>query len=1005
MIVIEHTGFLAGDYSTKILQMAGQVEQADGASPLNEAAQLAITSDWSRARHLLALDDEDRALVGYAQFDPRDASAQFFISPEHRGKGLGAQLLNQLIVRYSPATCWSFGTLEPARKLAERFGFEQTRQLLLMGRELNEVPDFQAPEGFTIDTYKNTDINRLVKVNAEAFKDHPEQGAMTETDFRSRFSEDWFKPESLLVARDASGQLVGFHWIKIEPESPEEAEVYVIGVAPEHEGKGLGRALLLSGLRHMISRGAKTAKLFVEAANDRVVTLYRNSGFDTLNVDTSYSAPEKPIFLSDDARTEGESVSDDPLNKDLPDNRYTDRELSWLEFNNRVLDLAKDAPRTPLLERVQFCGIFSSNLDEFFMVRVAGLKRRIDAGVAVKSAAGITPRDLYDAILRRTHELVSEQARVFNEELRPQLAEEGIHIIGWDDLTLEEQDEMQTVFTERIFPILTPLAVDQSHPFPYISGLSLNLGILLRNPETGSEQFARIKVPAIIDRFMQVTPGRFLPLEELISHHLSLVFGGMEIMHCVTFRVTRNEDVEMEEDDAENILTALEKELLRRKVGRPPVRLEVEDDIDEKMLDMLVRALDVSEKEVFKLPAPLDMTGLGDIHGIDREDLKYPGFLPKTHPDLAEIETSNPADIFTQIRKHDVLLHHPYDSFATSVERLIEQAASDPKVLAIKQTLYRTSGDSPIIDALIEAAKAGKQVLAVVEIKARFDEQANIAWARKLEKYGVHVVYGMVGLKTHCKLMLIVRDEGKHGLRRYAHIGTGNYNSKTARQYEDMGLLTCNPIITDDVARLFNHLSGMTQENHYRRLMVAPEGIRTGLIERINGETANALAGKPARIRIKVNSIVDEAITDALYRASQAGVKVQMWVRGICAVRPGVPGLSENIQIISVLGRYLEHSRIYWFENGGTPIVGIGSADLMHRNLDRRVEAIVGISNPRHIAQIDDMLNVAFDENTVQWRLHDQDYEVNIYKEDGTPKLHIQDYLIQQTTARTRRKK
>ena len=1003
MIVIEHTGFFSSGYPQKILGLAAQAKDADGVGPLNEAAQLALTSDWSCASHLLALDDDSQEMLGYGQFDPRDASAQFFIAPDHRGQGLGSQLLKQIMIRYRPATCWSFGTLEPARRIAEKLGFANTRQLLLMGRELHEIPHTEVPEGFTIDTYKNTDLTRLVEVNAQAFRDHPEQGAMTITDFRSRFSEDWFDPESLLVARDASGTLVGFHWIKIEAESPQEAEVYVICVDPEHEGKGLGRALLLSGLRRMVERGAKTAKLFVEAANERVVELYKNSGFTTLNVDSSYSAPEESE--DPEARTEGDSVTEDPLTTELPEDRYTDRELSWLEFNNRVLDLAKDAPRTPLLERVQFCSIFSSNLDEFFMVRVAGLKRRIDAGVAVKSAAGITPRDLHDAILSRTHELVGEQARVFNEELRPELETEGIKILKWDELSLEEQEDMHAVFTERVFPILTPLAVDQSHPFPYISGLSLNLGVLLRNPESGTEQFARIKVPANLDRFMQVAPGRFLPLEELLSQHLNVIFGGMEILQSVTFRVTRNEDVEMEEDDAENILTALEKELLRRKVGRPPVRLEVEDDIDEKMLDMLVQELNVSEKEVFKLPAPLDMTGLGDLCDIDREDLKYPGFLPKTHPDLAEIETSNPADIFTQIRKHDVLLQHPYDSFATSVERLIEQAASDPKVLAIKQTLYRTSGDSPIIDALIEAAKAGKQVLAVVEIKARFDEQANIKWARKLEKYGVHVVYGMVGLKTHCKLMLIVRDEGKYGLRRYAHIGTGNYNSKTARQYEDMGLLTCNPIITDDAARLFNHLSGMTQENHYRRLLVAPEGIRTGLIGRINGEIANALDGKPARIRIKVNSVVDEAITDALYRASQAGVKVQMWVRGICAIRPGVPGLSENIQIISVLGRYLEHSRVYWFENGGKPIVGIGSADLMHRNLDRRVEAIVGISNPRHIAQIDDMLNVAFDDNTVQWRLHDQEYEVSIYNEDGTPKMHIQDYLINATKERTRRKK
>ncbi len=474
----------------------------------------------------------------------------------------------------------------------------------------------------------------------------------------------------------------------------------------------------------------------------------------------------------------------------------------------------------------------------------------------------------------------------------------------------------------------------------------------------------------------------------------------MEVREHFTFRVTRNEDVEVEEDDAENILFALEKELLSRKVGRPPVRLEVEDTIDDEMLALLSSELDISSKEIYKLPAPLDLTGLFGLASVDREDLSYPGFLPKTHPDLAMgIETSKPADIFKALRKKDVLVQHPYDSFATSVQRLIEQAAADPQVLAIKQTLYRTSGDSPIVDALIEAAMAGKQVLALVEIKARFDEQANIAWARKLEKYGVHVVYGMVGLKTHCKLMLVVRDEPE-GLRRYAHVGTGNYNPKTARQYEDIGLLTSNPVITDDVARLFNHLSGMTQETNYRRLLVAPDGIRSGLITNIEREIANHQAGLPARIRIKVNSIVDEAVVDALYRASMAGVPVDMWVRGICALRPGVPGLSENLRVRSILGRFLEHSRLFWFENAGHPIVGIGSADLMHRNLDRRVEAIVAITHADHIAQISELFDLAFDDQTVSWRLDDRTWTPVTTDETGRPLRDIQEYLIERTSAR-----
>ncbi|EPH03326.1 polyphosphate kinase 1 [Propionibacterium sp. oral taxon 192 str. F0372] len=686
-------------------------------------------------------------------------------------------------------------------------------------------------------------------------------------------------------------------------------------------------------------------------------------------------------------------------NLPLPEDRYSDRELSWLSFNNRVLDQAKDATRVPLLERAKFLAIFSSNLDEFFMVRVAGLKRRIDAGVAVSSNGGMLPGDLYEAILERTHELVAEQARVFVEEVRPALTTHGVHLLGWNELTEEEQTQMHELFTERIFPILTPLAVDPSHPFPYISGLSLNLGVLLTNPATGNQQFARVKVPSILSRFVKVTRNRYLPLEEIIVQHMDEVFSGMEVMSHVTFRVTRNEDVEVEEDDAENILFAIEKELLSRKVGRPPVRLEVEDSIDDELLSMLTRELDISEDEVFRLPAPLDLTGLFALDGAGSEELRYKNFLPKTHPDLAQgLDTSRPADIFTALRKKDVLVHHPYDSFATSVQRLIEQAASDPKVLAIKQTLYRTSGDSPIVDALIDAARAGKQVLALVELKARFDEQANIRWARKLERNGVHVVYGMVGLKTHCKLMLVVRDE-PDGLRRYAHIGTGNYNPKTARQYEDMGLLTCNPIITDDVARLFNHLSGMTQDVNYRRLMVAPDGIRSGLLAHIENEIINHREGKPARIRMKVNSIVDEAIIDALYRASMAGVPVDLWVRGICGLRPGVPGMSENLRVRSILGRFLEHSRIYWFENSGQPMVGIGSADMMHRNLDRRVEAIVSISNRAHIAQIGEILDLAFDDSTVSWHLDDRTWTPVTTDAEGNPLNDIQSFLINRVSS------
>jgi polyphosphate kinase len=714
-------------------------------------------------------------------------------------------------------------------------------------------------------------------------------------------------------------------------------------------------------------------------------------------LDTSTTVEELAAAASS---TNGAAAPDSPASEPLPTDRFLDRELSWLAFNNRVLDLAKDRLRIPLLERAKFLAIFASNLDEFFMVRVAGLRRRIAAGVAVPTVSGMMPREVHSAILSRTRELVAEQARVFTEEVRPELAAQGIEILRWDQLTPDEKDRMDDLFAERIFPVLTPLAVDPSHPFPYISGLSINLAVLVRNPETGVRQFARVKVPAVLPRFIELAEGRYVALEDVIARHLNQLFSGMQVVGHHTFRVTRNEDVEVEEDDAENLLLALEKELLRRRVGRPPVRLEVEDDIDPKMLELLISELDITEREVFHLPGPLDLRGLFSLADIDRAELKYPAFLPSTHPHLAEVETASPADMFAAIKHRDVLLHHPYDSFATSVQRFIEQAAEDPKVLAIKQTLYRTSGDSPIIDALVEAAEAGKQVLALVEIKARFDEQANIAWARRLEQHGCHVVYGLLGLKTHCKLSMVVRDEPE-GLRRYVHIGTGNYNPKTARTYEDMGLLTANPIITEDVGRLFNHLSGMSQETQYRRLLVAPHGIRTGLMDRINNEIANAEDGRPAGIKIKVNSLVDETLTDALYRASQAGVKVDLWVRGICTMRPGSPGLSENIRVRSILGRFLEHSRLFWFANGGSPTVGIGSADLMHRNLDRRVEVLASITNPVHIAEISELFDIAFDKGTASWKLQPDGTWIAFTADDqGRPLLDMQEYLIERSRRR-----
>ena len=681
--------------------------------------------------------------------------------------------------------------------------------------------------------------------------------------------------------------------------------------------------------------------------------------------------------------------------------RYIDREFSWLAFNTRVLELAED-PDVPLLERAKFLAIFASNLDEFFMVRVAGLKRRIAAGVAVRAVSGLLPREVHEGTLTLTRELMTRQANGFHNDVLPALVKEGIEISRWDDLDDSEHNQLRELFGERIFPVLTPLAVDPAHPFPYISGLSLNLAVVLRNPRTATEHFARVKVPPNFPRFLPVAEQRFVPLEDVIAAHLSQLFLGMEVLQHHTFRVTRNEDVEVEEDDAENLLTAMERELMRRRFG-PAVRLEVEETLDPHVLDLLQRELGVSSNEVLHLPGPLDLTGLFRIAELDRAEHKYPPFLPATHRDLPDVESASPADMFAAIRSRDILVQHPYDSFSTSVQRFIEQAAADQRVLAIKQTLYRTSGDSPIVDALIDAAEAGKQVLALVEIKARFDEQANITWARKLEQVGVHVVYGMVGLKTHCKLCLVVRDEADHGggIRRYSHFGTGNYHPKTARLYEDLGLLTADPVVAEDANHLFNSLSGYSIDSDYERLLVAPHALRSGIVERIQGEIENHRAGKPAAIRFKVNSLVDEGITEALYEASSAGVPVDLWVRGICCLRPGVPDLSENIRVRSTLGRFLEHSRILAFQNVDDPEYWIGSADLMHRNLDRRVETMVRLGSPAQQGQLGALFDLAFDPGVASWHLQPDSTWVRVHKDaDGQPLADLQEILIEQKSRR-----
>ena len=699
-------------------------------------------------------------------------------------------------------------------------------------------------------------------------------------------------------------------------------------------------------------------------SNDRIVTDIE-----------AQARPEETEWKSDEsAVTAPPAATPAAIHDPLPEDRYLNRELSWLDFNARVLALAADNS-LPLLERAKFLAIFASNLDEFYMVRVAGLKRRDEMGLSVRSADGLTPREQLARIGEQTQQIATRHAQVFLDSVRPALAEEGIYIVTWADLDEAERNQLSTYFHEQVFPVLTPLAVDPAHPFPFVSGLSLNLAVTVKQPEDGAQHFARVKVPNNVDRFVELesrdgangTEGqtiiRYLPMEELIAAFLPVLFPGMEIVEHHAFRITRNADYEVEEDRDEDLLQALERELARRRFGSP-VRLEIADDMTESMLELLLRELDVHPGDVIEVPGLLDLSSLWQVYGVDRPALKDRTFVPATSPAFVDRET--PRSIFATLREGDVLLHHPYESFSTSVQRFIEQAAADPNVLAIKQTLYRTSGDSPIVRALIAAAEAGKQVVAMVEIKARFDEQANIRWARQLEQAGVHVVYGYVGLKTHCKTCLVVRREGAT-IRRYCHIGTGNYNGKTARLYEDVGLLTAAPDIGADLTDLFNSLTGYSRKVSYRNLLVAPHSIRTGIIERVEREIAAHREGGGGRIRMKMNALVDEQVIDALFRASRAGVRVEIVVRGICALRPGAEGFSENIYVRSILGRFLEHSRIIHFNRINE--FWIGSADMMHRNLDRRVEALVQVKDPRLTAYLDDLFESALDPSTRCWEL------------------------------------
>jgi len=736
---------------------------------------------------------------------------------------------------------------------------------------------------------------------------------------------------------------------------------------------------------HIIGEGAGQSETFPQAPEE--------TGPD---LDGGDLATEALAGMGEDKITGAER---ELLAADLPEDRYLDREESWLRFSQRVLELAEDSS-VPLLERVRFESIFASALDEFFMVRVAGRIRRMATGLPVENVTGMAPDQILENTLDMARDLAARHARCFSDQLVPAMADAGIVILRWKELLPDEQSRLHRLFRERIYPVLTPLAVDPAHPFPFISGLSLSLAVMVADPKSGLTLFARVKVPTepVLPRFLTVSPNRFVPLEDVIAAHLDELFTGLEVLEHHAFRVTRIRDLEIDEDVTENLLQSLERELMKTKFGQA-VRLEVDESISGDVLDKLVTELGVDERAVYRLPGPLDLTSLSAIADLDIRSLKYPTFVP------AEGALPQDRSVFSTLSERDVLVHLPYDSFAASVQRMVTSAAADPRVLAIKHTLYRTSGDSEIVDALIDAARAGKQVVVVVEIKARGDEEANIGWVHKLEQAGCHVVFGFVGLKTHCKMVLVVREEPDGSLRRFCHIGTGNYHPKTARLYEDYGLLTSDRQVGEDITDLFNHLTGYSRHDAYRRIMVAPEGLRSGLIRRIDEQVQLARAGRQARIQMKCNAIIDEAIIDALYRASLEGVPIELWVRGICSLRPGVAGLSENIRVRSVVGRFLEHSRIYAFgvgDEGNDDDVWIGSADLMHRNLDRRVELLVRVVDPGQKRGLRNLIDLAMDPGTSSWWLGpDGIWTRHHLEKDGAPLMDLQDHLIRTRQSRS----
>lgn len=663
---------------------------------------------------------------------------------------------------------------------------------------------------------------------------------------------------------------------------------------------------------------------------------------------------------------------------------YFNRELSWLEFNRRVLAEALDE-RTLLLERLKFMAIFSSNLDEFFMVRIAALKKQVEAGVSKLSADGRTAQQQLEAITKVLTPMFQEQHRHFEKVLKKSLVKSGIHLLNYVDLNQEQRAYINSYFEDYIFPVLTPLAVDPSHPFPYISNLSLNLAVVLKDPQIDEELFARVKVPKVLPRFVALpeelrqkyrgNPGVWtgVPMEQIVTHNLEYLFPGMNILESYAFRVTRNADISVEEDEADDLLLAIEKELQKRRIGGSAVRLEVEASIPAELRSMIIQELSLEENDVYDVDGLLSLGDLMSFLSLPLSELKDKPWNSVLPPRLSWLQEENESmsegkNFFNVIRNGDLLVHHPYHSFSNTVLRFVTEAAHDPNVLAIKMTLYRTSGDSPIIKALIAAAQNEKQVVALVELKARFDEENNILWAKKLEQSGVHVVYGVTGLKTHTKITLVVRQE-KDKIRRYVHIGTGNYNPKTAKLYTDLSLLSCREDLGADLTDLFNFLTGYSRQKSYRKLLVAPVNLRERMIEMINREAENCRQGKTGRIVVKMNSLVDQPVIQALYEASQAGVEIDLIIRGICCLRPGLPKISEKIRVISIIGRFLEHSRIFYFHNDGQEEIYIGSADWMTRNLSRRVEAVTPIESPEIFRDLQEILGVMLADNRKAWEL------------------------------------